>query len=141
MAVQLFARRRGGAPAAGGGAPAVPLSGASVSQQLQDLATADAAPRARAHTFKECGLDPWLVAGCDALGIRVPTPVQSACIGPSLAGRDVIACAQTGTGKTAAFALPILQALARDPYGVFALVLCPARELALQVRCARGNVM
>ena len=48
-------------------------------------------------------------------------------------GRDILACSKTGSGKTAAFALPILEKLAEDPYGVFAVVLTPTRELALQI--------
>lgn len=51
----------------------------------------------------------------------------------SLAGRNVIGCAHTGSGKTACFALPIVQKLAKDPYGIFALVLTPTRELAYQI--------
>ncbi|MEW5314214.1 MAG: hypothetical protein WDW38_005728 [Sanguina aurantia] len=62
-----------------------------------------------------------------------PTAVQRGCIPAVLAGKDVIGLAQTGSGKTAAFALPILQILAKDPYGVFALVLTPTRELAIQI--------
>ena len=62
-----------------------------------------------------------------------PTPVQAAILPPALAGRDVIAVAATGGGKTAAFALPLLQRLAPDPYGVHTLVLTPTRELAFQV--------
>jgi len=59
--------------------------------------------------------------------------VQHACVPVVLAGRDVIGIAQTGSGKTAAFALPCLQRLSCDPYGVYALVLTPTRELALQI--------
>ncbi|KAK9833967.1 hypothetical protein WJX84_002743 [Apatococcus fuscideae] len=62
-----------------------------------------------------------------------PTPVQEGCIPAVLAGRDAIGTAHTGSGKTAAFALPILQKLAEDPFGVFALVLTPTRELAFQL--------
>jgi len=62
-----------------------------------------------------------------------PTSVQQGCIPAILSGRDVIGIAHTGSGKTAAFALPILQRLSRDPYGVFALVLTPTRELAFQI--------
>jgi ATP-dependent RNA helicase DDX49/DBP8 len=51
----------------------------------------------------------------------------------SLNGKNIIGCAQTGSGKTACFAIPILQKLAVDPYGVFALVLTPTRELAFQI--------
>lgn len=65
--------------------------------------------------------------------MTTPTPVQRACIPAALAGRDVVGVAQTGSGKTAAFALPLLQRLARDPYGVHSLVLTPTRELAFQI--------
>jgi ATP-dependent RNA helicase DDX49/DBP8 len=85
------------------------------------------------ETFKALGVAPWLVGTLAALGIRRPTPVQVACIPPALAGRDVVGAAETGTGKTAAFAVPILQALAPDPCGVFAVVLTPTRELAFQI--------
>jgi ATP-dependent RNA helicase RhlE len=71
------------------------------------------------------------------LGFQVPTPIQAAAIPPILAGRDVIGCAQTGTGKTAAFALPILQNLAlvrtTGPRKIRVLVLSPTRELASQI--------
>ena len=65
--------------------------------------------------------------------MRRPTPVQRACIPAALAGRDCIGIAHTGSGKTAAFALPLLQHLAAEPYGVFALVMTPTRELAVQI--------
>lgn len=78
-------------------------------------------------TFKDLGLSDWLCSVLQSLGITRPTPVQRGCIPAVLEGRDVIGTAQTGSGKTAAFALPILQKLARDPYGVFALVLTPTR--------------
>ena len=62
-----------------------------------------------------------------------PTPIQEKAIPAALSGRDLIACAQTGTGKTAAFALPILQVLGEhDPAKIRALVLTPTRELAIQ---------
>ncbi|CAG0909097.1 unnamed protein product, partial [Cyprideis torosa] len=66
-------------------------------------------------------------------GIRTPTPVQINCIPPALKGKDVVGCAKTGSGKTLAFAAPILQQLAQDPFGVFALILTPTRELAIQI--------
>ena len=83
--------------------------------------------------FNSLGLAPWLAASCREMGLRDPTPIQLACIGPALQGRDVLGSAETGSGKTAAFALPVLQALSVDPYGVFAVVLSPARELAMQI--------
>ncbi|KAG8926532.1 putative RNA helicase [Tulasnella sp. 418] len=83
--------------------------------------------------FSSLGISAQLVASLHAMSIRVPTPVQAACIPPLLAGRDCIGNAKTGQGKTVAFAIPILQALGRDPYGIFALVLTPTRELAFQI--------
>lgn len=73
-----------------------------------------------------------------ALGYRVPTPIQQAAIGPILAGRDVMGCAQTGTGKTAAFVLPLLHRLAAAhptlrPTKPLVLILAPTRELAAQI--------
>ncbi|TPX31431.1 hypothetical protein SmJEL517_g05230 [Synchytrium microbalum] len=84
-------------------------------------------------TFSNLGLNPWLLNSLKQLSIQQPTEVQDSCIGPILQGQDVIGCARTGSGKTAAFALPILQKLAEDPFGVFALVLTPTRELAFQI--------
>ena len=81
----------------------------------------------------ELGLSPWLAGACIEMGLKRPTPIQLACIQPVLQGRDVLGSAETGSGKTAAFALPILQALSEDPYGVFAVVLSPARELSAQI--------
>ena len=78
-------------------------------------------------TFKALGLNDWLCGVCQSLGMARPTQVQQGCVPAILSGRDVIGLAQTGSGKTAAFALPILQKLASDPYGVFATVLTPTR--------------
>lgn len=83
--------------------------------------------------FNELGLSKWAIDTCRELGIRSPTPVQRRCIPRILAGDDVLGIAQTGSGKTAAFALPILQRLATEPYGIFALVITPTRELACQI--------
>lgn len=84
-------------------------------------------------TFKSLGLSEWLCGVCKSLGMSHPTEVQRGCIPAILQGRDVIGLAQTGSGKTAAFALPMLQHLAKDPYGIFAVVLTPTRELAFQI--------
>lgn len=124
-------------------------------------------------TFKDLGIEPFLIKALAVMSIRAPTGVQAACIPPVLAGKshptpvvvsslrwilwvrlqnctlsfqvhidcaradtrrddvqigaDCIGSAQTGSGKTIAFAIPILQALAKDPYGLFALVLTPTR--------------
>ncbi|XP_066395356.1 DEAD-box ATP-dependent RNA helicase 36-like [Miscanthus floridulus] len=94
---------------------------------------AEAAAGAAPATFADLGLSQWLVDACDALGMRRPTAVQRRCIPRSLAGEDVLGIAETGSGKTAAFALPILHRLGEDPYGVAALALAPTRELAAQL--------
>lgn len=78
-------------------------------------------------TFRSLGLSEWLDRVCASMGMRAPTAVQRGTIPAVLGGRDVIGVAHTGSGKTAAFALPILQKLAKDPFGVFALVLTPTR--------------
>ncbi|CAD5119684.1 DgyrCDS8279 [Dimorphilus gyrociliatus] len=85
------------------------------------------------RNFSEIGLNDWLIKQCDAVGMKNPTSIQLNCVPKILEGRDCIGCAKTGSGKTAAFALPILQKLSEDPYGVFALVLTPTRELAFQI--------
>ena len=83
--------------------------------------------------FANLGLAEWAVQTCKELGMHKPTPVQTHCIPKILAGRDVLGLAQTGSGKTAAFALPILHRLAEDPFGIFGLVVTPTRELAYQL--------
>jgi ATP-dependent RNA helicase RhlE len=84
--------------------------------------------------FSDLGLKPELTAAVAEKGYTDPTPIQLAAIPAVLAGRDVLAGAQTGTGKTAGFVLPILQRLgARAPNGPRALILTPTRELAAQV--------
>ncbi|PVH65306.1 hypothetical protein PAHAL_2G459000 [Panicum hallii] len=94
---------------------------------------AEAAAGAAAATFADLGLSQWLVDACSALGMKRPTAVQRRCIPRALAGEDVLGIAETGSGKTAAFALPILHRLGEDPYGVAALALAPTRELAAQL--------
>ena len=85
-------------------------------------------------SFAELGLNEQILAGVDALGFSTPTPVQAGAIPEVLAGRDVVASAQTGTGKTAAFALPTLQRIAgKSGHGPHALVVTPTRELAAQI--------
>ena len=90
-----------------------------------------------AMSFSSLGLSEPLLRAIDDLGHTAPTPVQFQAIPAGLAGRDVMAAAQTGTGKTAAFALPLLQRLAGGPgvkpNHIRALVLAPTRELAVQI--------
>ena len=85
--------------------------------------------------FAALGLEPRLLSVLGELGYEEPTPIQRAAIPPLLAGRDLLGQAATGTGKTAAFALPLLQRLqaAGRGRGTSALVLVPTRELAMQV--------
>uniref|UniRef100_A0AAY4CZD7 RNA helicase n=1 Tax=Denticeps clupeoides TaxID=299321 RepID=A0AAY4CZD7_9TELE len=83
--------------------------------------------------FTSLGLSEWLVRQCSQMGINKATPVQENCIPAILEGRDCMGCAKTGSGKTAAFVLPVLQKLSEDPYGIFCLVLTPTRELAYQI--------
>jgi len=83
--------------------------------------------------MEELGLDEWLVTQCKNMGITKPSPIQVNCIPPILEGVNCVGCAKTGSGKTAAFALPILQKLSEDRYGPYALVLTPTRELAFQI--------
>jgi ATP-dependent RNA helicase RhlE len=84
--------------------------------------------------FTDLPLDPALLRGIAGLSFTEPTPIQAAALPEALAGRDVLAAAMTGSGKTAAFALPILQKLLGKPRGTTrALVLTPTRELAAQV--------
>jgi ATP-dependent RNA helicase RhlE len=88
-------------------------------------------------TFQSFQFHPEVVAGIAAAGYVTPTPIQRQAIPAVLAGRDVMGLAQTGTGKTAAFALPILQRLHPGPRGkVRALVVAPTRELAEQINTA-----
>ena len=86
--------------------------------------------------FSKLGLAPAIVDGVKAMGYVEPTPIQFRAIPLVLAGRDVIGSAQTGTGKTAAFALPILSKLGTHAPGPRALILEPTRELAAQVETA-----
>jgi ATP-dependent RNA helicase RhlE len=89
-------------------------------------------------SFDNLGLSPVIKHNLRALGYRVPTPVQAKAIPLALEGRDVIGSAQTGTGKTAAFGIPMIERLALNatalkPRFPHSLVLTPTRELALQV--------
>ncbi len=85
-------------------------------------------------SFQSLSLDPRVLAGVDALGFTEPTPIQERSIPSLLEGRDLLGVAQTGTGKTAAFVLPILTRLIDGPRGrLRALIIAPTRELAEQI--------
>src|ERR671934_2053265 len=83
--------------------------------------------------FRDLGLSSEIQRALDELGYEEPTPIQERAIPELLAGHDVIGQAQTGTGKTAAFGLPLLQYLDPDSDEVQAIVLTPTRELCIQV--------
>ncbi|TKA63093.1 ATP-dependent RNA helicase dbp8 [Cryomyces minteri] len=84
-------------------------------------------------SFATLGVQPWLVASLANMAIKRPTGIQKGCIPEILKGRDCIGGSRTGSGKTVAFAVPILQKWSEDPVGIFAVVLTPTRELALQI--------
>ncbi|MBK7636180.1 MAG: DEAD/DEAH box helicase [Saprospiraceae bacterium] len=85
-------------------------------------------------TFAELGLDEKILEAISYMGFDQATPIQEKAIPQILKGRDLIACAQTGTGKTAAFMLPLIHNMASDPHdGTSTLVIVPTRELAVQI--------
>ena len=91
--------------------------------------------------FSQLGLAPAQVRACESLGYTEPTPIQKQAIPIVLSGADLIGCAETGTGKTAAFLLPIIQKITeRQRPGVRVLVLAPTRELAIQIEKNYGEL-
>ncbi|GFP80986.1 dead-box ATP-dependent RNA helicase 10 [Phtheirospermum japonicum] len=84
-------------------------------------------------SFKDLGVNEQLAEACNDLGWKNPTKIQVEAIPVALEGKDIIGLAQTGSGKTGAFAIPILQALLEKPQAFFACVLSPTRELAIQI--------
>lgn len=105
------------------------IDGATSPSTVKETSAAD-------NTFESLGLLPPLVEALSALGYEEPTPIQRAALPPLLEGKDLLGIAATGTGKTAAFSLPLLQRItpgAHAPFTASALVLVPTRELAMQV--------
>merc|ERR1719181_2179966 len=86
-----------------------------------------------AESFKELGVCEELVAACKSLNWHSPTPIQAEAIPWALQGRDIIGLAETGSGKTATFAIPIIQNLLDAPQKFYAVVLAPTRELCVQI--------
>jgi ATP-dependent RNA helicase DDX47/RRP3 len=84
-------------------------------------------------TFRELGIVETLCEACQHIGYEIPTSIQSQAIPLALQGRDIIGVAETGSGKTAAFVLPILQALLSSPQSFHSLIIAPTRELAQQI--------
>lgn len=107
-------------------------STSSPSPEPQDGAAPAPAPTTPA-TFKSLGLIDPLLEALEQMKFKAPTDIQSEVLPHALQGRDIIGVASTGSGKTAAFALPILQKLWDDPKGLFACVIAPTRELAFQI--------
>lgn len=84
--------------------------------------------------FTEFNFEPELMEGLSSMGFETPTPIQQMAIPVIMSGKDIIACAQTGTGKTAAFLLPVMnQIIKKHEHAVKALVIVPTRELAIQI--------
>ena len=93
--------------------------------------------------FSEFGLDERLMEGIDAMGYTTATPVQEMVMQPILEGKDLIVSAQTGTGKTAAFLLPLMNKLItipHDAHQINAMVIVPTRELAVQIAQAMEGI-
>lgn len=88
---------------------------------------ATTAPTDPNTTFESLGVHPWLVRSLTNMAIRRPTGIQKGCIPEILKGRDCIGGSRTGSGKTVAFAVPILQRWAEDPSAIFAVVMTPTR--------------
>ena len=100
---------------------------------MNDAERPDAGTPSEEGTFEDLPLHPKIRQGIRELGYHSPTPIQRRTIPDAVGGRDLIGTAQTGTGKTAAFLLPILERLLEQPTGrILALVLTPTRELAIQ---------
>jgi ATP-dependent RNA helicase RhlE len=103
----------------------------------RDNAQSSAEPQGKMTDFNMFQISPALKKRLAALNFTLPTPVQEAAIPPALTGKDVLATAQTGTGKTLSFLIPIIERLQKsDAKGITALILLPTRELAMQVQAA-----
>jgi len=92
-------------------------------------------------SFQELGISPERATLLEGMGFTEPTNIQTQAIPQLLNGRDVVGQSQTGTGKTAAFSLPILERLDENLKAVQAIVLTPTRELAIQVHAAVPNLL
>lgn len=103
------------------------ISNSSSEEGELELSGSEEAGPALPETFEELGLSAPLVKACGRLGWKKPSSIQAQAVPWGLQKRDVIGVAQTGSGKTAAFALPILEALLQEPQGLYALCLAPTR--------------
>ncbi|CEH13335.1 atp-dependent rrna helicase rrp3 [Ceraceosorus bombacis] len=84
-------------------------------------------------SFAELGVHPSICEACESMGFKKPTPIQAQAIPEALGGRDIIGLAETGSGKTAAFSIPLLNALWDSPAPFYGLILAPTRELCYQI--------
>ena len=100
-------------------------SATSISPQKNNVASSNQVFTAK--DFSALKVAPWLVGSLSAMAIQKPTGIQAGCIPEILTGRDCIGGSRTGSGKTVAFAVPILQKWAEDPVGIYAVVLTPTR--------------
>ncbi|KIW66183.1 ATP-dependent rRNA helicase RRP3 [Phialophora macrospora] len=112
----------------------VDSAASSDASEVDDELSAKATTKPK--TFKELGIIESLCEACESLNYKTPTPIQAEAIPLALQGRDLIGLAETGSGKTAAFVLPILQALMEKPQQLHSLILAPTRELAYQINDA-----
>lgn len=90
-------------------------------------------------SFATLGAAPWLITSLANMAITRPTGIQKACIPKILEGRDVIGGSKTGSGKTVAFTVPILQTWAENPVGIFAVILTPTRSATKGTSCLVGS--
>ncbi|KAK5128201.1 ribosomal RNA processing protein [Meristemomyces frigidus] len=115
----------------------VEVASTTVSRHAQDVEEDEIAQQPddaeATKSFEDLGVIDSLCEACTSLGYKTPTAIQTESIPIALSGKDIIGLAETGSGKTAAFALPILQALLEKPQPMFGLVLAPTRELAYQI--------
>ncbi|GAB6900543.1 DEAD/DEAH box helicase [Kineosporia succinea] len=109
------------------------------SPETTSEAVRDEAPGEALPTFADLGIDERVLRALSEVGYEMPSPIQAAAIPPLMEGRHLVGLAQTGTGKTAAFALPVLSRIDLTQRAPQALVLAPTRELALQVAEAFGR--
>lgn len=84
-------------------------------------------------SFNKLKLSPWILKTCEKIKYHTPTPIQALAIPTVLERKSVIINSETGSGKTATFALPLLNELSKDPFSIFAVIVAPSLELAMQI--------
>jgi ATP-dependent RNA helicase DDX49/DBP8 len=89
-------------------------------------------------SFNKLKLSSWILSTCEKIKYHTPTPIQALAIPSILQGKSVIINSETGSGKTAAFGLPLLNELAKDPVSIFAVIIAPSLELAMQIHQQMG---